>query len=254
MTANRQLGLRLRRSLWGALAVAGLLWNLLSPISSPAVTVVMRIVAAVNDTVLTSKDLADFMALQRMVPGPEGERSGEPADLLAQLIDQVLILQEASRRQIVAITKAEVDSEIRRRMALMGGERNWERRRKTLGIPEEEIRELVRRQLMARKYMDLRLRLFVQVTDEDIKEYYEQHRRELGNVPLERLRGQIEQLLSARKFNDRLREWTRELRDRASIRIPREDLKLVGISDVPLRELFPGTRNPSKEEKPEEVK
>lgn len=254
MEANLRFGLRLKGSLWGALVATGFVWTLLTPIPSPAATVVMRVVAVVNGTVLTSKDLADFMALQRLVPGSEGERSVSPADSLRQLIDQVLILEEAGRRQIVAITKAEVDSEILRRMALLGGEQNWERRRKALGIPEEEVRELVRRQLMARKYMDLRLRLFVQVTDGEIKEYYDQNRRELGNVSLERVQGQIEQLLVARKFNNRLREWTRDLRDHASIRLPEEDLKLVGIPDVPLRELFPGVRHPSKGEKPEEAK
>lgn len=251
---NRESGPQLPTVLRGTLAAAVILGLLLIPIPSRGAAVVMRVAAAVNETVLTTKDLGDFMALQELVPGPGGEPGAGPAASLAQLIDQTLILQEARRRQIVEVTKEEVDSEIRRRVALLGGEGSWERRRAALGLKEEEIRELVRRQLMARKYMDLRLRLFIQVSEEEIREYYEQHRRELGGVPLESVRGQIRQLLFARKFNVRLQDWIRDLRARADIRIPGEDLKLVGISDVPLGELFPTPRNPSKVEKPEETK
>ncbi|MBI3015331.1 MAG: hypothetical protein HYY65_09795 [Candidatus Tectomicrobia bacterium] len=235
------------RWLESALAVVGLLWGLFTPASSAGAGLVMRVLAVVNDTVLTSKDLTDFMALQSLVPGPGSMRNTEPGESLAQLIDQVLILQEARRRQIVEITADEVDSEIRRRMALLGGAESREQRRKALGVSEEVIRELVRRQLLALKYMDLRLRLFIRVTAGEIEEYYKEQRGELGETPLEELKGRIEQLLAARKFNARLQEWTRELRDRARITIPSEDLKLVGGDEVPARELFPGPRGQSKE-------
>ena len=236
----------------GMLFAAGLLWIFLSPANSAQAAAVMRIAAVVNDTVLTTKDLEDFMALQRLAAGPAGVKSVEPGESLAQLIDQVLIVQEATRRQIVEITPAEVDSEVRRRMALLGGASSWEQRLDTLGGSENVIRKLVRRQLLALKYMDLRLRLFIRVTETEIEEYYKEHRGELGERPLEELKGQMEQLLAARKFNARLQEWTRELRGQARILIPSEDLDLVEGDKASSGELFPGPDGPSKEGGPKE--
>lgn len=72
---------------------------------------------------------------------------------------------------------------------------------------------------LLKEYINLKIRAFVRIADDEIREFYDAHATEFGDRGLDVVREHIEDLLIERAVNDRLREHLSEIRAGACIRV-----------------------------------
>jgi len=190
------------RSSLAALVVALAIPGPASPQTAPPQTeIVERIVAVVDERPLL---LSDVRA-QRAVSGLTEAAALEAA------IDERLMHAEAAR-----IPQAEVSAEEEdRALALLLETRPA--LRSEVEVPN--LRRLLRRQLAILKYVEFRFRPQVRVSDEEVRQAWEEE--QAGNPAgpaLEDEQEAIRARLERRALDERVEAWVKELRARADVR------------------------------------
>ncbi len=69
------------------------------------------------------------------------------------------------------------------------------------------------------EYIELKLRTFIKITEEDIKDFYERNTKEFGKTELDDVRDKIEDYLIEKEVNLRLKKHIEDLRSKAYIKI-----------------------------------
>ena len=151
-----------------------LLWSL----SAHAETV-NRILAVVNDEVITQADVAAFVAALQNEPGHDPAPAANDPDMqravLQRLIDQQLILQEAKRSGVTV----ETDDVLERYTAFRNRFPSDELFHQSLvesGLSEEQLKNRVRDQLMTQRVIDAKVRSTIVVSPQEVS-------KELGTHP-----------------------------------------------------------------------
>jgi peptidyl-prolyl cis-trans isomerase SurA len=165
---------------------------LLAQAPAPAGTVLNRVAAVVNGDVVTLKELRDragpeLRAVEEKTAGPELEQAR--ARLLKQVLEAVVAerLLDAQVKELQAeATEAEVDEAIdgikkRERVDDAGLDRALAEQ----GLDRAAFRRQTKRSLEARNVLRLRVGSKIRVTDEDVRNHYQQHQKEfLSGVEL----------------------------------------------------------------------
>lgn len=161
-----------------------LLLALLAGVSSQA-AVVEKIVAVVNNEIITLSELNGHMEpylerIDKLYKGSEKERLIQDTlrTVLGRLVDQMLIKQEAKRLGIVV-----KDEEINNMISEMLKKRNisMEEFKSMLfkdGLSLESYKEEAREHLMKNRLANREIRSKIMVTEQEIGEYYKQHRND----------------------------------------------------------------------------
>lgn len=103
-------------------------------------------------------------------------------EVLNTMINRILLLREARKLRIEAPTKDEI----------------------------------------LREYIELKLKTFIKITEEDIREFYEKNRSEFGRAEFDDVRDKIEDYLVEKEVNERLKRHIEDLRSKAYIKIQLE--------------------------------
>ena len=194
----------------------------------PAQKVVDQILTLVNGELITRTDLIWSLAIDPRAPNPAG---GVSRDILQQKLDVMLeerlIGQEAARIPSAEITQVEID---KKRIALIKtfrSEGEFSERITAVGLTEEKLNELLRQRVVIDKYIDFRFRSFVFVTDDEVKQYYNDKLsaqvKERGAVPVpfekvsEDIKNGIRELLKGDKVDSEINTWLASARQRAEI-------------------------------------
>ena len=69
------------------------------------------------------------------------------------------------------------------------------------------------------EYIDLKIRAFIRVGEDDIEKFYEENKADFAGKEFEDVRDEIDAYLTEKELNERLKETLRELRKDAYIRI-----------------------------------
>ncbi len=161
------------------LMLASLLWLQ----HSAQAAIVDRIIAIVNNDIITLSDLNSAFEpvrqkIEESAAGPERDRALQNARqaYLNRMIDNLLIEQEASRLGIT-VQDEEVTNTIRSLLA----QRNltvadFEKILEQEGLSFESYKKEVKEQMTRSRVIRRELRATIAVTDEEIGEYYQQHR------------------------------------------------------------------------------
>lgn len=129
-----------------------------------------RVVLVVNEDVIT---LTEFMNEARK-NGINMEEAGVEYKFLEQIIDKTIVEQEAKQAGIT-VSDEELDftlKEIKDRYKL--NENEMEKALKKQNMTEENFREQWRFQILTQKLMESKVKNNIAVTDQEIKEYYQQ--------------------------------------------------------------------------------
>jgi peptidyl-prolyl cis-trans isomerase SurA len=154
-----------------------------SPETASAAEVVDRIVAVVNDEVISLYELNQTVApyVQKLKTSqypPDVERQvlfELRSQILNEMINQKLTDQEL-KHQNISVSEKEVDSTIERLKE--SRQITDEELRKLLndeGISYDEYREQTKRQLLRARLVNREVRSKIVITEQDIKDYYNQH-------------------------------------------------------------------------------
>lgn len=154
---------------------AGAILLAASFLAAPTRTVVDRIVAVVNGEPISLLDLQD--ALHE--PGaPSSEKQ-----VLEMLVEKKLVEKEAARLN-VGVTDREVElaiEDVRRQNAL--SEEGLKAAVKRQGMDWDEYRRQIREQIQRVKLVNQEVRSKVTLTDEEIRSYYDEHRKDFLRPP-----------------------------------------------------------------------
>ena len=140
---------------------------------------VNRIVAVVNDDIITEADVTAFLAALHDEPAPPGANDPQDPDMprlaLQRLIDRHLILQEAKRLGVTV----ETDEVLERYDAFRNKFPSDELFHQSLaqtGLSEEQLKQRVREQLMLQRVIDTKVRSMITVSPMEVS-------KELGAHP-----------------------------------------------------------------------
>lgn len=201
-----------RRTIIGILAV-------LLPASPAQAELVERVVARVNTEVITLSELRQAAALNEAIGGAPRDRRAFEAEILEGLINRELLLQEARRLAFAEATDGDVSAERARLATRLGSEAALAAVAARAGISEEELRRMLAERLMAERFLEKRVGLFVRVSRQDAEKYFREHPKEFGSRPFRDAAKQITLLLTARKTDEQIMQYLAELRSRADVRV-----------------------------------
>lgn len=143
--------------------------------------VIERVVAVVNDEAIWLSDLRRraLPFLEQALAAPtEMERQVRVDQLYGQMLDHLIdeaLIQDAAEKMQVRVTSEDVERAIEnvRRQSDLGEDEFWNAVR-AQGFTEHQYREDVRRQLLRLKVLNTRARGRVNITEEDVRERYDQ--------------------------------------------------------------------------------
>ncbi|RJQ41614.1 MAG: hypothetical protein C4550_01260 [Nitrospiraceae bacterium] len=75
-----------------------------------------------------------------------------------------------------------------------------------------------------KEYIELKLRTFIKITEDDLREFYDKNRKEFGKADFDDSREKIEVYLVEKEVNIRLKKHIEDLRSKAYIKIHLDNL------------------------------
>lgn len=143
-----------------------------------------RIVAAVNNEVVTQKDLDDFgafvsMELQKQYEGEELQKRLEALrqDLVQKLIEDRLLLQEAAKENVVA-DEARVRARIQEIKKRFPSEQDFQLSLSAQGMVQADLEKRIREQLTAMLFVDLKVKRGIRINPAEVTKFFEENRSE----------------------------------------------------------------------------
>lgn len=150
--------------------------------------VVDRIVAIVNDDIISLYELESMMAPYReRVKSADYPKEKESEllfqvreEILNQLIDRKLTDQEIERNRI-RVSEDEIDKAVEQVKANNGySDEDLRLTLQTEGMSMEEYREKMRERILRSKLVNIQVKSKIIITDEDVRKYYESHPEEFS--------------------------------------------------------------------------
>jgi hypothetical protein len=189
--------------------------------SAPAQQIVDRIVARIEDDIITLSEVRELAAYQQLIDG-----RSEPDDrVLSELIEQWVINNEAIASYFPAPAASEVDREVARIEGRFPSQQGYRDRLVALGLSQEAVRRMVTREIYLARYLDYKFRPSVQVSDDDIAKYYQQELASALTAKGEKIPAltavtdQIREVLVQKGIDDRAASWLDQTKSRLKIEI-----------------------------------
>jgi peptidyl-prolyl cis-trans isomerase SurA len=168
-----------------------LLVSFLLPSPSYGDHLVDRVVAVVNNDVITLSELEKagrefFERIKSQAPATEVDRALEKAreEVLSRLVDKSIVRQQAEKLSIT-VSEQELDTALDQILARNNATiEEFKKELAAMKISEQEYRENLRDQIMQSKLISYEVRSRIVINEEDIKAYYQeeytQHKGESG--------------------------------------------------------------------------
>jgi hypothetical protein len=185
--------------------------------------VIDRVAVSVGNQAITRSEIAREIRLTAFLNREEPDLSPEAKRAAAErLIDQKLIWREMELSSYPAPDLSEVEPMLREiKSVRFGGEQNFQTALERHGVDLEDLKRHLLWQLTVLRFIELRFRPGVQVSESDIEEYFNKQVKEApGNgkqVSVEDFRDRIEQAITGERADRELDLWLKETRSRARI-------------------------------------
>jgi hypothetical protein len=179
------------------------------------------VVARVGSTAITQTDVRAAVGLGVVTGGaPEGGgRADAPPPAVQQLIDRHVILLEVARFPPADPPAPAVDLVVAGMKARAG--EGLEQLMRATGYDDARLRDLARDTLRIQAYIDQRFGTAVQVSEGDVRRYYDEHpeqfRRGETTLPYEEVQTQARRLASDERLRATVNQWVSGLRGRADV-------------------------------------
>jgi hypothetical protein len=190
-----------------------------------AAEVIDRIAVSVGNRVITETDLdreiriTAFMNNAKPDLSPAGKR--EAAE---RMVDQALIRSELEASRYLPPPAADTEAALQEEKARFGDDAAYRRALAAYGIGEDDLKARLTWQLMLVRFIDAVFRPGVQIGDEEIRKYFDEHMRAgltLAHpgqaLAVDDYRASIEQKLISQEADRQVEQWLREARRRTHI-------------------------------------
>lgn len=162
-----------------------LIFFIVNPACAEAEVVVNKVVAIVNDEIITQQDVDQLLAVlyAQYVHAYKKEELLEKMEeakknILEQIIEDKLILSRAKELN-VSVRDEEIDSKLDYVKGGFSSENDFHETLKTQGITLADLKDRYKDQIMMKKAVDFMIKSKVSVLPSEVNEYYEEHRLEL---------------------------------------------------------------------------
>jgi len=174
--------------------------------------VVDRIAVTVGNQVITETEILREIALTAFLNGEKPvfslENKRKAAD---QLVEQKLVRKEMDMGRYPEATEEQAQDLLQKTEKNVGGQAELQRQLVEDGLTREDLEKHLVWQLTLVRFIDLRFRPAIQVTTQDVQEYFRNQvvpkQRPGQPVRLADVREQILQTLSAQRADQHLDEW-----------------------------------------------
>ena len=180
-----------------------------------------RIEAVVNDKVITRSEVNSAYDAEVLRLDAEGKKPapGLRKEVLDSIVNRILILEDAKKFNLVQVTEEEVEKSYESVRKGFPSDEAFTAALKKEDITPVELKDNLRDQLLAAKYVDRRVKSFVRVTLEDQKKYYEANRDRFGDKAFDSVQEEIDRLLVEKEADMKLDDYINDLRSKSSIQV-----------------------------------
>lgn len=175
-------------------------------------------VGRVGSTVLTAREVkisrAVEQALSRSGNIPDSQKAVTPQEVTAVLLEQV-VSSEADSFSIGQMSPDEFASTLASIQKSLQGNALL----KDLQIQPNEVERILRRQLMAKNFIQFKTNAFTSViSDEEAKAYFEANSKRFAGAQFEAIKGNIKNYLAQQQLNERLKSWFELIKRKYKVR------------------------------------
>ncbi|MDR5726054.1 MAG: SurA N-terminal domain-containing protein, partial [Terriglobia bacterium] len=193
-----------------------------------------RVVADVDGQAILASDVDDEIRFSALQPGVEPAEDNTPQRALNRVIDRTLIDQQRALQPGVAVvSQKDVDQAIATMRKQISAATNmdceadagWKAYLAQHGFTPDEIQERMQERLAILKFIDVRFGVVVQVSNADVRNYYDQvltPELRQSKQPLPDFRTvapKIRQILRQRQVSKLIDEWLKSLRAEGHVQI-----------------------------------
>ena len=194
--------------------------------SSPRAEVIDRIAVALDNQIITESEVAREIRLSALLNGDPLDFSAEARKKAAdRLVEQKLIRREIELGRYPEPSKDDVAAMLQQiQTQRFPVSEDYHRALEKYGVSEEDLNAHLLWQLTLLRFIDARFRPGVQVSDEEIRAYFESEQAKGEQTPsagkqprFEDLRDQIRETLTNQRVDRLLNDWLAAARKRAHI-------------------------------------
>ena len=176
-----------------------------------------RVVAAVNNDVITLSELRQAVAFNAALGGKGSGRQLEQ-ETREGLINGRLLLQEAYRLRFAEVTEQDIAAEVGRLRQRLGSDDAYRAFLVRTDLTEERLGRMLGDRLLIERFVEKKIGLFARVSRDEAQSYFQDHPKEFKDMRFAQVQKSITALLSAQKVSQQLDQYVAELRDRAALR------------------------------------
>ena len=183
--------------------------------------VVDRIVARIEDDIILQSQVRELDAFQQLIDG----QAESDNMLLQELIEQWVVATEATASHFPQPAEFEVDREMERLVSQFASMEKYHARLRELELSDNQVRQLLIRQIYDERYVDYKFRPSVQVETADVEEYYKKDllpelaKKNQPTPALASVEEQIRELLIQRGISAMTLKWLDDTKSRLKIEI-----------------------------------
>jgi len=202
------------------------IWLIGCVLAAPA-AVVDRIAVTVGNQVITETEILREIAISAFLNGEKPsftvENKRKAAD---QLVEQKLVHKEMEMGRYPEATDEQAKELLAETRKNVGGEQELQRKLAANGLTQDDLEKHLLWQLTLVRFIDLRFRPAIQVTAQDVLDYYRKEvvpqQKPGQRVPFVDVREQIQQTLSAQRADQQLDEWLKHAKTTTRIDYKKE--------------------------------
>lgn len=155
------------------------------------------------------------------------------ASVQAYLVNQLLILQEVERLGVFEVDADEASRELALLRQRFPSRQSFEIFLQSQDVTFDRVRATLERNLRVKRYLDTRVKMSVNVTDADVRTFFEGHRKRFRDQPLERVREVIRGYLFEQRYKDAVQDLMARLRRNGEVQILEAPTRFAAVERAP---------------------
>jgi len=187
--------------------------------ATPQTTNIDGIAVRIGDDVVTDSEVKQLEDYQQLIDGHAQSR----ATVVQELVDQWIVRTEAAATKFPHPAASDVATEFQALVKRFPSEQQFQERLARAGLTQDEVRQVIERQLYYARFLNYKFLAGAQVTSTEIEAYYQKQlapelqKKGMSVPPLNQVEAQIRQLLTQQEINKKAAQWLEEAKARIRI-------------------------------------
>jgi len=189
-----------------------------------------RIAVSVGNRVITETDVDREIRITALLNNEKPDFSpAKKREAAERMVDQTLVRSELEASRYLPPSAAEMEAALAEEKARFGDDATYRRALAAYGVSEEDLKARLEWQLTLLRFIDVRFRPGIQIGDEEIRKYFDEHMSaglmaaHPGQTPsVDDHRAGIVQKLIDQAADQQVEQWLKESRRRTRIQYHEE--------------------------------